>query len=210
MVKTFHDVNDFIRDFILGCNVSQGLSVNAIVRSFAEFNKVDQNWFLPCQALIDNLSQRDDLFTAGTSSPESCLMSSEPCKGPTVQLTSPGCDTLWSRDLANDKITDQEVGSSAYLLDDACIPLFSLSGQQQTRASCMLASWLSTLGHIPCFLIRTWPKVNGPVRAVDRFVASSWWYHCSVVEYDRPISSPFYLRVESVYVWQWTQWNVWL
>jgi len=29
-----------------------------------------------------------------------------------VQLTSPGSVTLWSRDLANDKINDQEIGNS--------------------------------------------------------------------------------------------------
>jgi len=66
VVKTFHDVNDFIWDSILGCNVPQGLYVNAI-KSCAEVDKVHQNWFLPCQALIKNLSEREDLFTAGTS-----------------------------------------------------------------------------------------------------------------------------------------------
>jgi len=35
-----------------------------------------------------------------------------PCKCPAVQLTSPGSITLWSRDLANDQINDQEVRSS--------------------------------------------------------------------------------------------------
>jgi len=34
------------------------------------------------------------------------------CKCLAVQLTSPGSVTLWSRDLANDKTNDQEVGSS--------------------------------------------------------------------------------------------------
>jgi len=41
-VKTFHDVNDFFRDSIFGCNVTQGLSVNAI-NSFAEVDKLHQN-----------------------------------------------------------------------------------------------------------------------------------------------------------------------
>jgi len=63
VVKTFHDVKDFIQDSILDCNVPQGLTVNAIKR-FAEVYKVNQNWFLPCQALFDNLSQPESLFTA--------------------------------------------------------------------------------------------------------------------------------------------------
>jgi len=73
MVTTFNDVYDFNRDSILGCDVPQGLSVNAI-KSFAEVDKVHQNWFLSCQAFIDNLSQSEDLLTAGTSSPKSCLI----------------------------------------------------------------------------------------------------------------------------------------
>jgi len=36
----------------------------------------------------------------------------DPRKGPAVQLASPGSVTLWSRDLASDKINDQEVVSS--------------------------------------------------------------------------------------------------
>jgi len=35
----------------------------------------------------------------------------DPCKGPAVQLTSPGSVTLWSRELANGIVNDQEVGS---------------------------------------------------------------------------------------------------
>jgi len=33
-----------------------------------------------------------------------------PC--PTIQLTNPDSVTLWNRDLDNDKINDQEIGSS--------------------------------------------------------------------------------------------------
>jgi len=43
-VNTFHDVNDFIRDSILDCNVSQRLSVN-VIKSFAEVDKVFKTGF---------------------------------------------------------------------------------------------------------------------------------------------------------------------
>jgi len=42
VVKTFHNVNDFIQDSILGCNVPQRLAVNAI-KSLVEVDRVHQN-----------------------------------------------------------------------------------------------------------------------------------------------------------------------
>jgi len=44
--------------------------------------------------------------------PRRCKRRCYLCKSLAVQLTSTGSVTLWSRDLANDKINDQEVGSS--------------------------------------------------------------------------------------------------
>jgi len=61
-----------------------------------------------------------------------------PCKGPVVQLTSPVSVTRWSRDLANDKINDQEVGSctSQVAQEDLTHFVERLGNQRESQRTC--------------------------------------------------------------------------